>query len=173
MDIAPLFGISLTTPSLLLHILVYWHTTLVESYKVNTDRCVKNRFSSGGRIIRDLLGQYVFAHSSLHIASALFWRLSSELFLTVSFLLKGLYSQIYRLSPTLLWPIIASPEVEDLGLFRPLFVTSDISLPSTVILFIIFIAKATRWLPYLLQKVGIVLTILSSVLRTYRDVIAA
>ncbi|KAL2480308.1 hypothetical protein Adt_33274 [Abeliophyllum distichum] len=164
MDIAPLFGISFTTPSLPLHILVYWHTTLVGSYKVNTDRCVKNRDSSG---------QYVFAHSSLNIASALFWRLSSELFLMVSFLLRGLYYQIYRLSPTLLCPIIASPEVEDLGLFRPPFLTSDISLPSTVILFIIFIAKATRGLPYLLQKVGIVLTILSSMLRTYRDVIAA
>ncbi|KAL2461817.1 Uncharacterized protein Adt_45237 [Abeliophyllum distichum] len=41
----------------------------------------------------------VFVHYSLHMASALFWRPRSGLFLTVSFLLGGLYFQIYRLSP--------------------------------------------------------------------------
>ncbi|KAL2471107.1 hypothetical protein Adt_39243 [Abeliophyllum distichum] len=146
MDIAHLFGISLTTPSILSLVLVYWHTPPVESYKINTDGYVKDEFASGWRIIWDS---------------------------SVSFLLRGLYSQIYGLSPILLWPFTASSEVGDLGLFRPLFATSDISLPSTVILFLIFIAKAIKWLTYLLQRVEIVVAILSTASRTYRNITAA
>ncbi|KAL2481333.1 Uncharacterized protein Adt_34299 [Abeliophyllum distichum] len=160
MDIAPLFCISLTTLSF---------SPLVKSYKVNTDGCVKDGFASGG----GLLGIHqvsVFAPSSLHMASALFWRSSSWLFLTISFLLRGLCSQIYVLSPILLWPFTASPKVGDLGLFMPLFATLDISFPSTVILFLIFIARVIRWLTYLLQRIGIVVSILITTLRTYRDV---
>ncbi|KAL2498550.1 hypothetical protein Adt_24100 [Abeliophyllum distichum] len=147
MDIAPLFGIFLTTPSLPPSILVYWRTPPVRSYKVNVDGCVKDGF-----------------------ASALFWRLSSGLFLMVSFLLRGLYYQIYGLSPTLLLSFTASLEVEDLDLFRPLFVTLDISLHLTIILFLIFIARATRWLTYLLQRIGIVVVILSTTLKIYYNV---
>ncbi|KAL2471334.1 hypothetical protein Adt_39470 [Abeliophyllum distichum] len=171
MNIAHLFGISLTTPFLPLSVLVYWRTPLVRSYKVNTDKCVKDRFVSG----RGLLWNHqvsMFVPFSLHMASALFWRPSSGLFLMVSFLLKGLYYKIYRLRLTLLWPFTASPEVEDLGLFRPLFATSDVSLPSTVILFFIFIMRATRWMTYLLKRVGIVVAILSTALRTYCDATA-
>ncbi|KAL2497047.1 Uncharacterized protein Adt_22597 [Abeliophyllum distichum] len=59
MDIAPLFGISLTSPSIPSTILVYWRTSLVGSYKVNTDEYVKDRFASGCGIIRDSSGQCV------------------------------------------------------------------------------------------------------------------
>ncbi|KAL2486966.1 RNase H domain-containing protein [Abeliophyllum distichum] len=47
MDITPLFGISLTTPSLPPPVLVYWRTPPGRSYKVNTDGCVKDGFASG------------------------------------------------------------------------------------------------------------------------------
>ncbi|KAL2491626.1 hypothetical protein Adt_27254 [Abeliophyllum distichum] len=127
MDIAPLFGISLATSSLLPSILVYWRTPPVESYMVNTDGCVKDGFESGG----GLLG-------------------------------------IHQIETDSLWSFTTSLEVEDLGLLRPLFATSDISLPSTVILFLIFIVRATRWLTYLLQRVGSVVFISSTVHRTYR-----
>ncbi|KAL2486257.1 Uncharacterized protein Adt_31013 [Abeliophyllum distichum] len=66
MDIAHLFDISLTNLSLLPLVLIYWRTPQVESYKVNTDGCIKDRFASG----RGLLGIHqviVFAPSSLHM----------------------------------------------------------------------------------------------------------
>ncbi|KAL2475340.1 Uncharacterized protein Adt_36076 [Abeliophyllum distichum] len=47
MDITPLFGISLTTPSLPPPVLVYWRTPPGRSYKINTDGCVKDGFTSG------------------------------------------------------------------------------------------------------------------------------
>ncbi|KAL2470536.1 Uncharacterized protein Adt_38672 [Abeliophyllum distichum] len=112
MDIAPIFGISLTTPSLPPPVLVYWRTPPVGSYKVNIDGCVKDGFTSGERIIRDSSDLWIESDST--------------------------------------FPFTALLEVEDLGLFRTLFATSDISLPSTVILFLIFIAKETRWPTYLL-----------------------
>ncbi|KAL2512871.1 hypothetical protein Adt_18471 [Abeliophyllum distichum] len=111
MDIALLFGMSLTTPSIHPLILVYWRTLPVRSHKVNTYRCVEDGFASGKEIFRDS---------------------------------SGLYSQIYGLRLTLFWPFTASPEVEDFGRFRQLFATSDISFPSTVILFLIFIVRTTR-----------------------------
>ncbi|KAL2510965.1 RNase H domain-containing protein [Abeliophyllum distichum] len=45
-DIAHLFGISLTTLLLPPPVLVYWHTPPMGSYKVNTDGCVKDGFAS-------------------------------------------------------------------------------------------------------------------------------
>ncbi|KAL2459896.1 Ribonuclease H protein [Abeliophyllum distichum] len=54
MDIAPLFGVTITTPSPPPpSILVFWSTPPVGSYKINTDGCVKDGFASGGGIIRD------------------------------------------------------------------------------------------------------------------------
>ncbi|KAL2513409.1 Uncharacterized protein Adt_19009 [Abeliophyllum distichum] len=47
MDIAPLFGILLTTPSPPLPTLVFWRIPPVGSYKINTDGCVKDGFASG------------------------------------------------------------------------------------------------------------------------------
>ncbi|KAL2506484.1 Uncharacterized protein Adt_22105 [Abeliophyllum distichum] len=64
MDITPLFGISLLTQSILLPVLVYWSTPPVRSCRVNTDGCVKDGFASGGKIIRDSLGQCVRAFFS-------------------------------------------------------------------------------------------------------------
>ncbi|KAL2505914.1 hypothetical protein Adt_21535 [Abeliophyllum distichum] len=164
MDITPHFGISLTTLSLLPPVLVYWRTPPKGSYKINSDGCVKDGFASRWRIIRYSLDQSVsvFVSSSLHMVSALFWRPNSELFLTVSFLLRELFSQIYGLSPALLWSFTTSLEVEDLGLFRPLLATSDISLLSTLILFFIFITRTIRWLTYLLQRAEIVIIAISS-----------
>ncbi|KAL2526397.1 Uncharacterized protein Adt_11451 [Abeliophyllum distichum] len=63
-DIAHLFAISLTTPSISPPVLVYWRTPPVGSYKVNTDGCVKDGFASGGEIIRDSSGQCVRAFFS-------------------------------------------------------------------------------------------------------------
>ncbi|KAL2471969.1 Uncharacterized protein Adt_40105 [Abeliophyllum distichum] len=45
-----------------------------------------------------------------------------------------------------------------------------ISSPSTVILFLIFITRATRLLTYMFQRVEIVVSISSTALKTYRDV---
>ncbi|KAL2461890.1 RNase H domain-containing protein [Abeliophyllum distichum] len=59
MDIAHLFGISLTTPSLHPPIFVYWRTPLVGSYIVNIDGCVKDGFASELGIIKDSSGQCV------------------------------------------------------------------------------------------------------------------
>ncbi|KAL2472343.1 Ribonuclease H protein [Abeliophyllum distichum] len=67
MDIAPLFGISLTISSLPPPVLVYWRTPLVRYYKVNTDGCVKDGFSSGGRIIRDSSDLWIESDSTLAI----------------------------------------------------------------------------------------------------------
>ncbi|KAL2486580.1 Uncharacterized protein Adt_31336 [Abeliophyllum distichum] len=76
MDIAHLFGISLTIISLHPPVLVYRRTPPVESYKINTNGCVKDEFAREG----GLLGIHqiiVFVLSSLHMESTLFWRPSS------------------------------------------------------------------------------------------------
>ncbi|KAL2491599.1 Reverse transcriptase domain-containing protein [Abeliophyllum distichum] len=52
MDIAPLFGVIITTPSPPPPTLVFWRTPPVGSYKINTDGCVKDGVASGGGIIR-------------------------------------------------------------------------------------------------------------------------
>ncbi|KAL2474837.1 Uncharacterized protein Adt_35573 [Abeliophyllum distichum] len=64
MDITPLFGISLTTPSLSPPVLIYWRTPPEGSYKVNTDGRVKDGLVSGGEIIRDSSSQCVRAFFS-------------------------------------------------------------------------------------------------------------
>ncbi|KAL2498240.1 RNase H domain-containing protein [Abeliophyllum distichum] len=64
MDIVPLFGISLTIPSIPPPILAYWHTPPVGSYKIKTDGYVKDGFASGREIILDSLGQCVLAFFS-------------------------------------------------------------------------------------------------------------
>ncbi|KAL2498960.1 hypothetical protein Adt_24524 [Abeliophyllum distichum] len=115
------------------------------SYKINNDGYAKDGFASGWRIIRDSSGQCIRAFFSSYDECSI---LEAELRAILD-------------------------EVGDLGLFRPLFATSDISLPSTVILFLIFITKAIKWLTYLLQWVGIVVAILSTAPRTYRNVTAA
>ncbi|KAL2540715.1 Uncharacterized protein Adt_01693 [Abeliophyllum distichum] len=56
MDIAPLFGVIITTPSPPPPTLVFWRTPPVGSYKINTDGCVKDGVASGGGIIRDSSG---------------------------------------------------------------------------------------------------------------------
>ncbi|KAL2516621.1 Uncharacterized protein Adt_12868 [Abeliophyllum distichum] len=67
MDIAPLFGVTITTPSPPPPTLVFWRTPPVGSYKINTDGCVKDGFASA------------FGLSSLFMAIAPFSRLSYEL----------------------------------------------------------------------------------------------
>ncbi|KAL2461671.1 Uncharacterized protein Adt_45091 [Abeliophyllum distichum] len=66
MDIAPLFGTSLTTLSLPFSVLVYWRAPPVGSYKVNTDGCIKDEFTSRWEIIRDLLSRCVHTFFSLY-----------------------------------------------------------------------------------------------------------
>ncbi|KAL2481154.1 Uncharacterized protein Adt_34120 [Abeliophyllum distichum] len=63
-NITPLFGISLTTPSLPPPVLVYWRTPPEGFYKVNIDGCVKDGFASRRGIIRDSSGQCVRAFFS-------------------------------------------------------------------------------------------------------------
>ncbi|KAL2453113.1 Uncharacterized protein Adt_49387 [Abeliophyllum distichum] len=46
--------------------LVFWRTPLVGSYKINTDGCVKDRFASGGGVIRDSSGQCIRAFFSFY-----------------------------------------------------------------------------------------------------------
>ncbi|KAL2492604.1 Uncharacterized protein Adt_28232 [Abeliophyllum distichum] len=116
--------------------LVYWRTPPVGSYKVNTDGCIKDGFASGWRIIRDSTSLCDRAFFSSYGECSI---LEAEL--------KAILD-----------------DVEDLGLFRLLFATSEISLPSTVILFIIFIVMATKWLTYLHQRIRIVIAISSTTL---------
>ncbi|KAL2517495.1 Uncharacterized protein Adt_13742 [Abeliophyllum distichum] len=94
------------------------------SFKIHIDGCVKDGFASVGGIIRDLLGRCIRTFFSS-------------------------YGECYILEAE---PRAILDEVEDLGLFRLLFATSNISLFSTVTLFLIFIARATRCLTYLLQR---------------------
>lgn len=55
-QLAILFGISLTLPPSPTPIMVWWCTPSFGSVKVNTDGCVKNGFASGRGIIRDYAG---------------------------------------------------------------------------------------------------------------------
>ncbi|KAL2462072.1 RNase H domain-containing protein [Abeliophyllum distichum] len=66
MDIAPIFGVIITTPSHPPPTLVFWRTPPVGSYKINTDGCVKDGFASGGGIIRDSSGQCIRAFFSFY-----------------------------------------------------------------------------------------------------------
>ncbi|KAL2471104.1 Uncharacterized protein Adt_39240 [Abeliophyllum distichum] len=66
MDIAPMFGVIITTPSHPPPTLVFWRTPPVGSYKINTDGCVKDRFASGGGIIKDSSGQCIRAFFSFY-----------------------------------------------------------------------------------------------------------
>ncbi|KAL2506264.1 Uncharacterized protein Adt_21885 [Abeliophyllum distichum] len=66
MDIAPLFGVIITTPSPPPPTLVFWRTLPVGSYKINTDGCVKDGVASGGGIIRDSSGQCIRAFFSFY-----------------------------------------------------------------------------------------------------------
>ncbi|KAL2512700.1 RNase H domain-containing protein [Abeliophyllum distichum] len=52
-DLAPYFGITLISPTPQPPTLVYWRAPLAGSAKINTDGCVKDRFTSGGVVIRD------------------------------------------------------------------------------------------------------------------------
>ncbi|KAL2455920.1 Uncharacterized protein Adt_47033 [Abeliophyllum distichum] len=67
MDITLLFGISLTTLSIPFPVLVYWRIPLVESYKVNTNGCVKDGFTSEWGIIRNLSDLWIEFNSTLAI----------------------------------------------------------------------------------------------------------
>ncbi|KAL2531288.1 Uncharacterized protein Adt_04639 [Abeliophyllum distichum] len=67
MDITPLFGISLTTLSIPFSVLIYWRIPLVESYKVNTNGCVKDGFASEWEIIRNLSDLWIESNSTLAI----------------------------------------------------------------------------------------------------------
>ncbi|KAL2476711.1 putative ribonuclease H protein family [Abeliophyllum distichum] len=66
MDIAPLFDVTITTPSPPPPTLVFWRTPPVGSYKINTDGCVKDGVASGGGIIRDSSGQCIRAFFSFY-----------------------------------------------------------------------------------------------------------
>ncbi|KAL2524865.1 RNase H domain-containing protein [Abeliophyllum distichum] len=66
MDIAPLFGVIINTPSPPPPTLVFWRTPPVGSYKINTDECVKDGVASGGGIIRDSSGQCIRAFFSFY-----------------------------------------------------------------------------------------------------------
>ncbi|KAL2462289.1 RNase H domain-containing protein [Abeliophyllum distichum] len=66
MDIAPIFGVIITTPSPPPPTLVFWRTPPVGSYKINTDGCVKDGVASGGGIIRDSSGQCIRAFFSFY-----------------------------------------------------------------------------------------------------------
>ncbi|KAL2465905.1 Uncharacterized protein Adt_41756 [Abeliophyllum distichum] len=66
MDIAPLFGVIITTPSPPPPTLVFWRTPPVGSYKINTDGCLKDGVASGGGIIRDSSGQCIRAFFSFY-----------------------------------------------------------------------------------------------------------
>ncbi|KAL2486743.1 Uncharacterized protein Adt_31499 [Abeliophyllum distichum] len=143
MNIVPLFGISFITSSIPPLVLVYWRIPSVESYKVNTDRWVKDGFTYGGKIIRNSSGQCVCTFFSSHdecpILEAKLRTILDGIILALKIVLLDLW-----IEAALLWPFNTSPEVEHFGLFKPLFATLDISLPSTVILFLTFIARVTR-----------------------------
>ncbi|KAL2466024.1 Uncharacterized protein Adt_41875 [Abeliophyllum distichum] len=171
MDIAPLFCISVTTTSFPPSILVYWRTLPLKFYKFKTDGCIKNRFASGWGIIRDSSGQCVRAFfSSYGECLILEFELSAildSIILAQMIVLSDLWIEFN--STLAIHCITRSGGPWSIQI---LFATSDISLPSTVILFLIFIARATRWLTYLLQKVGIVVAISSTALGTFCDVTA-
>ncbi|KAL2475249.1 Uncharacterized protein Adt_35985 [Abeliophyllum distichum] len=94
MDIAPIFGVIITTPSHPPPTLVFWRTPPVGSYKINTDGCVKDGFASGGGIIRDSSGQCIRAFFSFYGDCTI---LEAELraILDGSFWLRGLDCQFY------------------------------------------------------------------------------
>ncbi|KAL2512769.1 RNase H domain-containing protein [Abeliophyllum distichum] len=171
-DIAPLFGISLTTPSLSSHVLVYWRTPLVGSYKVNIDGCVKDRFASGGEIINDSSGQCVHVFFSSYgecpILEAELRAILDGIILAQRIVLSDLWIE---LDSTLAIQCITSGG-RHWSIQATLHHIRHL-ITSTVILFLIFITRATRWLTYLLQRVEIVVVTSSTTLRTYCDVIEA
>ncbi|KAL2497407.1 RNase H domain-containing protein [Abeliophyllum distichum] len=94
MDIASLFGISLTIPFLPPPVLVYWHTPPVGSYKINTDRCVKDGFASRVEIIRDSSGQCVHIFFSSYgecpILQAELWAILDDIIIAQRIILSNL-----------------------------------------------------------------------------------
>ncbi|KAL2503813.1 Uncharacterized protein Adt_19434 [Abeliophyllum distichum] len=117
-------------------------TPPVGSYKINTDGCVKDGFASGGGIIRDSSDRCIHAFFSSYGECSIM-EVELGAILDGVIIVHRIVLSDDGLSPTLLWPFTASLKMEDLGLFRLLFTTSDISLLSTVILFLIFIARTT------------------------------
>ncbi|KAL2512697.1 Uncharacterized protein Adt_18297 [Abeliophyllum distichum] len=63
-DLVPHFGITLISPTPNPPTLVYWRAPLAGSAKINTDGCVKDRFASGGGVIRDHNGRCIRAFSA-------------------------------------------------------------------------------------------------------------
>ncbi|KAL2469432.1 Uncharacterized protein Adt_37568 [Abeliophyllum distichum] len=172
MDVAPLFGVSITSSSHSSPVLFFWRSPPVGSYKINIDGSVKEGFASGGGLLEILLVS-VFELSTLSMVTALSWRLSFGLFLMGSFLLRGLGCQFYGLSQTLRWLYTALLEVEDRGLFRTLSAISDIYFFSIETLLLTSTARATRLQIHLLQRDGIVVATQSTTPRIYHDDTAA
>ncbi|KAL2492075.1 Uncharacterized protein Adt_27703 [Abeliophyllum distichum] len=142
---------------------------------VNIDGCVKDEFASGGGIIRDSSVQCARAFFSSFSSYSKCPILETELqaildciILAQRFVLSDLWIES---NSTLaihcitrgggLWSIQAT--LRHIGHL----------LTFDRVLFLIFIARRTKWLTYLLQKVGIVIVISSTTLRTYCDVTAS